>query len=182
MSNLRLIPRSPSIHFEDRTLYFSNIEGQWWIALKPICDALGLRWSDQHDDLKRDPILAELYAEQRMVAADGKARKMVCLPERWIYGWLFRLSSKNPKLLAFQRQCYHVLFDYFHDIGETRKANALEIARAKRERQKLKVELSANESFKRYQDLNNFINGKFKEQKRADRLLEEEQLLLFAED
>jgi hypothetical protein len=182
MSNLRLIPRSPSIQFENSTLYFTNIEGVWWIAIKPICEVLGLDPEAQRKSLKRDPILGQLPSDQTVVAADGKARKMVCLPEQWIYGWLFQLNSRNEKFLAFKKHCYQVLYAYFKGEHDSRKATIREIALAKRELQQLKRELSTNEQYNRAQELHCFISGKGKELKRGDRRMEQEQMELFLDE
>jgi hypothetical protein len=181
MSNLRLIPRSPSIHFEDRTLYFSNIEGQWWIAIKPICEALGIDYLNQFKALKSDLTMGQLLSNQTMVASDGRARKMVCLPERYIYGWLFKISGRSKQFMAFQQKCYDVLYDYFHGTTATRKATIREVAMARREAARLRRDLAGDDRYIRLQELQGVLSSKSKELKMADRLLEEEQLLLFPE-
>ena len=86
------------LEFNDQTMYFTLVNGQWWIALKPICLALNVDWEAQRKSIKQDSILGELPSEQTVVAADGKQRKMVCLPELYIYGWLFSSSVKKPKI------------------------------------------------------------------------------------
>lgn len=53
------------------------------------------------------------------VAADGKMREMLCLPVKYVFGWLFRIDSRNVKeearenLLRYQNQCYDILYNYF---------------------------------------------------------------------
>lgn len=101
------------MEFNGKTIFFLSIDGTYWIALKPICEALGVNWNRQFQNLKNDPILGQLFAEQQMVAADGKFRKMICLPEFYVYGWLFQIQSEAPGLLEYKWECYRVLHDYF---------------------------------------------------------------------
>jgi hypothetical protein len=181
MSSLTPTVRTPYITIEDRTLYFTEVESSWWIALKPIVEALGLSWPDYLKALKADPILGQLWGEFPMVAADGKLRKMICLPERYIYGWVFQLRSANPKLLAFKRLCYDALFEYFHG-PEMQRRNALtERAHAVAEQRRLRKELESHPTYQRLVELNGVILSRSKMLKEQDRVVENEQLQLFAE-
>jgi hypothetical protein len=109
------------LEFNGKNLVFLSVEGEYWIALKPICEALGVNWARQHTNLLSDPIFSQLYAEQHMVGADGKNRKMVSLPEKWIYGWLIGIQSAAPELLEYKKMCYEVLNNYFHGSIISRK-------------------------------------------------------------
>lgn len=177
---MTLIPMAPSIELEDRTLYFVNADGQWWIAIKPICDALGIDFEAQRKRIKRDPILSQLPSNQTVVAADAKPRKMICLPERFIYGWLFQLESKNPRFLRFKRTCYEALYEYFHGGLSQRKAALREQVLAKQEMAKLRRELGDEPRYQRLQELQGVVLAKGRELKLADRAIEQEQLALFA--
>ena len=64
------------LEFNGKVIYFVAADGQYWIALKPICEALGVAWKYQHERLKKDKILGQLSREIGMVAADGKLREM----------------------------------------------------------------------------------------------------------
>jgi len=85
------------LEFNGRNIYFLAIDGKYWIAVKPICEALKVNYNRQFQNIKSDPILVQLFAEQQMVAADGKLRKMVCLPEKFIYGWIFTIQSSSQE-------------------------------------------------------------------------------------
>ena len=65
------------LEFNGKTIYFAAADGQYWIAIKPICEALNVDYIRQFKNLQIDKILGELLSEQTMVAADGKLRKMV---------------------------------------------------------------------------------------------------------
>ena len=121
---------SKFLEFNGKTLAFLAVDGQYWIALKPICEALGVNWARQHTNLLADPIFGQLYAEQHMVGADGKSRKMISLPEKWVYGWLTSIQSASPELNQYKKLCYEVLADYFHGSITGRKELLITKAKA----------------------------------------------------
>ena len=99
------------LEFNGKSIHFLAVDGEYWIALKPICEALGILWRHQQTKLiNGEDIFGELYRDHGMVAADDKLRKMVCLPEFAIYGWIFQIESSAPGLEDFQWECYHVLY------------------------------------------------------------------------
>lgn len=102
------------LEFNGRTLLFLSIDGTFWVAIKPICEALGVQYERQYKNLNADPILGQLLSKQTMVAADNRVRQMVSLPEKWVYGWLFSINSSSPDLLAYKKECYHLLYQHFH--------------------------------------------------------------------
>ncbi|MDP3641778.1 MAG: phage antirepressor N-terminal domain-containing protein [Bacteroidota bacterium] len=109
------------LKFNGKRIVMLGKNGTWWIAIKPICEALGVNYNRQFQNLKNNRILNQLFAEQQMVAADDKLRKMVCLPEFAIYGWIFQIESNAPGLEDFQWECYHVLYEHFHGSITGRK-------------------------------------------------------------
>lgn len=109
------------LEFNGKTLVFLAVDGTYWIALKPICEALNVSWKRQHENLLSDPIFGQLSTEQGMVGADGKNRKMVSLPEKWIYGWLISIQSQSPELIEYKKLCYEILADFFHGSITGRK-------------------------------------------------------------
>lgn len=103
------------LQFNGKNIYFTFIENQWWVAIKPICDALGIEYTRQFKNIKNDEILARALAKQPMHDASNRLQKMACLPERNLYGWLFTINSpNNPELNAYKWKCYDILYDYFH--------------------------------------------------------------------
>lgn len=109
------------LEFNGRTIFFVAADGQYWIALKPICEALGVDFERQRKNLHNDEILSQLPSEQTVVAADGKLRKMLCLPEFYVYGWIFQIQSSSPELLKYKWECYRVLYNHFHGSITGRK-------------------------------------------------------------
>lgn len=102
------------LEFNGKPICFVSLDGTWWVALKPICEALKVNYNRQFQNLKKDKILSQLFAEQQMVGADNKLRKMVSLPERFIYGWLFSINSDSEALHNYKLKCYEILFNHFH--------------------------------------------------------------------
>lgn len=105
-----------SLEVNGRLIPIVKAGDQWWIAVKPVCEALGVNYNHAFQNLSEDEILAQLFAKQQTTGADGKTYEMVCLPERYIYGWLFSLRSESPVLLEYKKICYDALYNYFHGI------------------------------------------------------------------
>jgi hypothetical protein len=93
--------------------------GSKLVPIKPICEALGIAYEPQFTRLKEDPILQSTITLSVMVAADGKSREMVTIPFKYVFGWLFRIDSRNVKeeareaVLKYQVQCYDALYNHF---------------------------------------------------------------------
>ena len=129
------------LKFNGKNVYFVSVDGTWWIAIKPICEALGVDYERQRKNLKDDKILGQLPSMQTVVAGDGRLRKMVCLPEFYIYGWIFKLRSDNPALEEYQWKCYEVLYNYFHGAVTERNNLLRQKTKADLEIEKLEEEL-----------------------------------------
>lgn len=109
-----------------------------FVPVKPICDAIGVAYQTQHLKLQEHEILAPTITLRVMVAADGKQREMVCLPLKFVYGWIFTINTKNvsekahDSVLRYQLECYEALYRHF--AGSLRRRveeNEAEIAALK---------------------------------------------------
>lgn len=56
-----------TISFNGKVLLFLVKNGNYWIAIKPICEALGIEYTRAFKSLKSDIILSQLLAKQPMV-------------------------------------------------------------------------------------------------------------------
>lgn len=72
-------------------------DGDIYVPIRPICQALGIDLAAQTRHIKRHYILASTVATVATVAADDKEREMLCLPVEFIYGWLFTINLKPGK-------------------------------------------------------------------------------------
>lgn len=102
------------LEFNGKVLSFCTIDGTVWIAIKPICQALGINYDRQYKNLKKSKLFGQLYAKQHMTGADFKQYLMVSLQEKHIYGWLMSVDSDNQLLHEYQLKCCDILYDYFH--------------------------------------------------------------------
>lgn len=120
------------------------------VAMKPICEALGLQWESQYNRIQRNPVLASTISMMDMVAADGKQREMLTLPIEMLHGWLFGIEVSRvkeelrPMLLTYQRECYMVLDGYFRrgrKVATAKPLSGSQILAAQRHVQKLLADL-----------------------------------------
>lgn len=112
------------LSFEGREIIILSSDGEKWIVLKTICEALNVDYIRCFKNAKNDPILGAVLSEQTIqVAKNGKkqGRKMTCIPEEFVYGWLFSLRSDSEQLISYKRTCYRLLYKYFHGSIGNRK-------------------------------------------------------------
>lgn len=94
-------------------------EGQKFVPIKPICEALGVNYTSQLEKLENDDLLDSTIPLRGTVGADGKTREMKCIPLEFVFGWVFSISSKNVKeevresLIQYKKICHRALYDYF---------------------------------------------------------------------
>lgn len=89
------------------------------VPIKPICQILGVDESSQRKKINEDEILSSVAVLSTATGADGKAYQMLCIPRKFVYGWLFTISPKNinpeaaAKLVSYKLACYNALYDNF---------------------------------------------------------------------
>lgn len=107
------------VKFQGNELAYTTVDGVHYVAIKPICEAIGFRHDTALEGIKSHPILAQLYGLHRIVAGDGKAREMATLPLSHLNGWLFTIDANRvgeqarASLLAYQERCFAVLHEHF---------------------------------------------------------------------
>jgi len=94
-----------------------------YVPVRPICDFLGVNWDGQRRRIDRDAVLAEAVTACVVVTTTqgqpDQRRTMLCLPLRYISGFLFGINASRVKpelkerLIMYQRECYDVLADAF---------------------------------------------------------------------
>lgn len=114
-----------TIDFHGDDLIAFEREGEWFVALKPIVEAMGLDWSGQRQRIHRDPILSEGAGMIPSPFGRGGEQEALCLRLDLINGWLFTIDSSRikdesvrDKVLMYQRECYRVLFEHFRGQAE----------------------------------------------------------------
>tara|TARA_R110002126_G_scaffold39767_3_gene117643 strand:- start:4666 stop:5202 length:537 start_codon:yes stop_codon:yes gene_type:complete len=145
------------LEFNGKKIIFLSFDGTYWIALKPICEALNVDWNRSYQNVKNDPIFApELAKQQMQVSKNGKSqlRNMTCITEEFVYGWLCSLRSNNVNLSEYKKTCYKLLYKHFHGTITNRKELLLERNEIDTKIHNLKVKLKENDlDYKTLQNL-----------------------------
>jgi len=95
-------------------------EGQHYVAIKPICQALGISHPSQTEVIKNNRKLSSVVSIIETTGSDGKNYSMLCLPLKYIFGWLFTIDENKVKekarqaLIKYKDECYDILFNHFY--------------------------------------------------------------------
>ncbi|HCL9185293.1 TPA: phage antirepressor Ant [Escherichia coli] len=106
------------VPFNGQQIITAMTAGVAYVAMKPIVENLGMSWSTQQTKLMKQ-ISKFNCVHMNMVAADGKLRKLLCLPLKKLNGWLFSINTEKvradirDKLIQYQEECFTVLHDYW---------------------------------------------------------------------
>lgn len=110
-----------SIDFHGTAIQTFNVEGVVRVAMKPICEGIGLQWEAQLKRIKRHPVLnACMSMMDTQVSGDQQRRRFITLPLSKLNGWLFGVDASRVKpevrerLIEYQAECFDVLADYWH--------------------------------------------------------------------
>lgn len=115
-----------TVNFRGDDLYgFENDDGIF-VAVKPICDAIDLKWEGQRQRLHRDPVLREGTCVMQVAQSVFGVSEVTCLRMDLVNGWLFGIDSSRikdetvrEKVMLYQRECYSVLFKHFYKGEKT---------------------------------------------------------------
>lgn len=94
------------------------------VPVKPICEALGVDFDSQRKKLNDDEFLSSVTVLSTATGSDGKQYEMVCIPYKYVFGWLFTINPKNVKeearesVAMYRAKCYDVLFNYFAEQSD----------------------------------------------------------------
>jgi hypothetical protein len=108
-----------TVKFQGNELAYCWFNDEPYIAIKHICEAIGIGYSSALQTVKDDEILASVMTLCPITAGDKKVYDMQCLPLSYLNGWLFSISTEKVgeqakfALLAYKRECYRVLFEHF---------------------------------------------------------------------
>ncbi|WP_278650990.1 phage antirepressor N-terminal domain-containing protein, partial [Rodentibacter pneumotropicus] len=118
-----------TIQFHSQSLVTFEQDGIYYVAMRPICENIGLDWAAQYSRIKRDEVLNSTVVIITMVAEDSKNREMFCLPIGYLNGWLFGIDVKRVKpeiqdtLIMYKKECYKALADYWIKSKAERSQN-----------------------------------------------------------
>lgn len=142
------------LEFNSKKIVFTIKNGVAWIAVKSVCEAIEVNYNRQFQNIKEDPILKAKFAKQQILApGDTQPRRYICLPEEYIYGWIFSIKSDSEELLKYKEECYHVLFQFFKGSITRRAEMYSEIAKSRARQQELEKHLADVPEYQEYIDL-----------------------------
>jgi hypothetical protein len=112
--------------YGDEILAVRGQDGEVYVPIRPICDLIGVTWPSQRNRINRDAVLSEEAINISVFVTNtqgeqGQRREMICLPLRYINGFLFGLTVSRVKeeyqerLKLYQRKCYEVLYEAFQE-------------------------------------------------------------------
>lgn len=115
--------KTVSINFHGQDLTVVTRDRVPYVAMKPICEHLGLDWEAQRQRIERDDLLNSVACKIQATAADGKVYDVTAIPVKFLNGWLFGIKINmvkedvremlRPKLIEYQLECYEVLDKHF---------------------------------------------------------------------
>ncbi|SCC26828.1 phage antirepressor N-terminal domain-containing protein [Gilliamella intestini] len=114
MSNTKL----ETIQFHNQQLIVLNYKNKPYIAMKPVCENIGLDWAAQLKRIKRHQVLSSGMVMMTTPSKQG-LQEYVCLPISMINGWLFGIETSRVKpeiratLEQYQLECFDVLYNHF---------------------------------------------------------------------
>lgn len=170
-----------SIIINETEILIATFENEKYVAVKPICDALGVSVQKQLEKIKNDEILSSVITLRVTTGADGKQYEMQMLPLRFVFGWLFTINPKNVKpdskegVINYKLECYNALFDTFtkrNTILQEKTKYQLEI-------EAIEEDLRKDDRFKRIQELKSNIKEASTLLNAMDKGIVNEQLDLF---
>ena len=121
--NTELKPQSPQLEtvwFHEHPILIANLDKTYFVAMKPICESMGLDWRGQRQRIIRDPILStSVVVITTQLPGDTQQREVTFLSFEFFHGWLFTIDATRVKpelketILTYQRECYRVLAKHF---------------------------------------------------------------------
>ena len=167
------------LEFKGKSLLFTAVTGTTYVAIKPVCEAINVDYTQQFKNINADLILGPALCKYTMQVPGDQPRSMVCLPEYFVYGWIFSIKSKSEDLLEYKKECYLILYNHFHGSIGKRKELLLTKATSKVELENIKDRLRKNQDYLRYEELQGEIMRIGKDLKELDANFEAEQMRLF---
>ncbi len=121
--------------YEDRLIVQLGEDGEIYVALRPIVEALGLSWGSQLNRIKRDAVLGKkirtlsVFVMNTQGEAEGQNRAVNCLPRQYLSGFLFGISAGRikderlrAKVVQFQEEAHLILDAAFTGDAESAMA------------------------------------------------------------
>ncbi len=122
------------IIFQGSPILTIEQDGVHYVAMKPVCENIGLDWDGQRQRINRHAFLNSTAVMITAVAEDGKLREMQMLPVKYLQGWLFTVDANRVKpaikerLITYQKECFDVLHQYWSSKSRPLETNDVSTA------------------------------------------------------
>jgi hypothetical protein len=89
-------------------------EGRSWVALKPLCDALGIQSARQRERVEANPEIS--WTHMYSTGSDGKQYQMLCIQIDHVGLWLYGINPNKvkpeirEKMYVFRQKLISVLY------------------------------------------------------------------------
>lgn len=151
--------------------------GEKRVAVKPICQILGVDSQKQIERIKADEILGQLYTIRYATGSDGKRYEMGTIPFKFVFGWLFSINIKKvapearEAVIRYKLECYNALYEHFTELDEYlkfRDERAAEVwEKVEQARDDFKLARNRLEAYKKeFAEFRAMTFDKYREQKR----------------
>lgn len=172
------------LSFKDKEILFTIANGEYFIGMKSVLDALGLAADSSIRRTQRDRFMGSRTVNmtvQSTINGKSQGRMVTCLPEKYIYGWLGFLKTDNPVLDSYKEEIYEILYNHFKGTIVSRKGILENIKSDSDKIYQLEMQLKQNDIQKELLILKNKIKKMNRELKLMDKELVK-QPELFTED
>lgn len=117
-----LATKAETVEFHGASLFVININDVPYVAVKPICEAIGVDSEAQRLRVMRHPVLSGCaFVTKVQLLGDKQKRDVTCIPLDKLNGFLFGINAnriQNPevreKLIAYQSECFNALNAYWN--------------------------------------------------------------------
>lgn len=122
------------VDFHGDVLFAAEQDGDIFVAIKPICEALGLSWGSQYNRVTKDTILSEGIFVTK-IPSPGGVQETTLLRLDLMNGFLFGIDEDRvapearEKVLRYKRECYRVLYQHFSGQSKGTAGPAPDITR-----------------------------------------------------
>ena len=97
---------------------------QRYVAIKPVCEILGISSSGQLQSIQTNPLYSSVNKSILSTGADGKQYQMLCLPLKRFFMWLGSINpnkvkeNAREKVLTYQELICDILYEKFVEEPE----------------------------------------------------------------
>lgn len=116
-----------AVPFHGDSVITLDADGTHYVALRPICAALGIDAKNQREKIQSDQRWGDITLPCQ---TPGGVQEMLCLPLKKLNGWLFSINPNKvradlkEKVIRYQEECFEVLYQYWQGNTVSRQANA----------------------------------------------------------